>query len=131
MHAGTPPVVFSGSLLGWAFDVRTASTHASEAVRQRLPRDLPLAQGGEVSDPTHWVIHQVGRDWVVSSRAAADGDIVRGSADAIVQAMFGAIEHAAAARTPRHVAVHAAVVELGGAALVIPGRSMSGKSSLA
>ena len=131
--------------LGWAagtvfaayglrIGVRVSDASVLEQVRARFPYGWRSARGPEV---TRLFSLRVGGK-VTGSRARQFHVVFSGFArlyrsedwDEALDALESALRREVAEHAPRHVFLHAGVVAFGGKALLIPGRSFSGKSTL-
>lgn len=83
-------------------------------------------------DPTHYAVAYTLRQGQEVSTGNIDAAILSAVDLELALAMLGAHVHGCVARfAPDHVFVNAAVVEHGGSAIVLPGRGMSGRTTLA
>lgn len=120
--------------VGWRGGAVTleGTIQALERLVARLPafyeRDTPELR---TAAATSGAVGTVAVTGGLVSLGLPDGlDVVGRDTDETWRAAAGRLELAAVSRMPELVAVHAGVVAVAGRALVVPGRSMAGKSTL-
>ena len=104
---------------------------SSAALLDRVPAILPPERREREAIPEGHRFRLVSRDGV-SYRVVSPGNSLSGSSDVDValEVLDSELRAFIARQAPDHVFVHAGVVAIGGNAVVIPGPTFSGKSSL-
>jgi hypothetical protein len=104
---------------------------SSAALRERVEKILPPIRRACDSVPEDHGFRLISRDGI-SYRVRSPGDSLAGSSDLDValEVLDSELRTFIAVRAPQHIFVHAGVVAHSGRAIVIPGPTFTGKSSL-
>lgn len=120
-------------LHGARFDVRAADPDARSVVAAALPPGAIAAEPGPVDQDFSVVVaDESGRGAPSVHRVFSGEELVVECADrdGLIRELASTLDFAVAEHASRRVYVHAGVVDLDGHAIVIPGRSLSGKTTL-
>lgn len=126
---GRPDAVWESittEAFGTTFSIESDDPSALDAARHVLPPDSTIT---DAAPGARWSLLGAGLPGAALYR---DGACIgrHAALERIVEALAAAIRLHVAERAPEHVFIHAGVVGLGGRAIVVPGASFSGKSTL-